>query len=178
VHSALLISRNPFPLHEFNPLQLLVAVLHELCPLHELAPIHLPFILPACAAIGAVASIAAAAIAMATPVVFFTLIMICKSSFICRTPKYYAKYSQKYHGFNCYLSAMDSKDSENSPRYLGPSITDSSQIRCQIGRRMPKSLMTGICCGGAGLACGLLISPTFKKLGWETIFGGLLAIKN
>jgi hypothetical protein len=92
-------------LHEFKPLQLLVAVLHALCPLHELTPMHLPFMLPACAAIGAVASIAAAAIAMATPVVFFTLIMIPKSSFIWGAPEYYAKYSQKYHGVVCYLNA-------------------------------------------------------------------------
>jgi len=62
-------------LHEFKPLQLLVAVLHELCPLHELAPIHLPFSLPAWAAMGAAANIAAAAIARAVPVVFFALIM-------------------------------------------------------------------------------------------------------
>jgi hypothetical protein len=71
----LLISRNPLPLHEFKPLQLLVAVLHELSPLQELAPMHLPFSLPAWAAMGAVANMAAAAIARAAPVVFFTLIM-------------------------------------------------------------------------------------------------------
>jgi hypothetical protein len=102
VHSALLISRNPFPLHEFKPLQLLVAVLQELSPLHELAPMHLPFMLPACAAMGAVASIAAAAIAMATPVVFFTLIIIRKSSFVWGMSKYCVKCSQKYHGFTGY----------------------------------------------------------------------------
>jgi hypothetical protein len=80
----------------------------------------LPFILPACAVIGAVASSAAAAIAMATPVVFFTLIMIGKSSFICRTQKYCPKYSQKYHGFICYLGVRhvpgrgrDSPDFQN-----------------------------------------------------------------
>jgi hypothetical protein len=72
----LVISRNPLPLHEFRPLQLLVAVLHELCPLHELAPMHLPFALPAWATMGAVANMAAAAIARVVPVVFFTLIMI------------------------------------------------------------------------------------------------------
>jgi hypothetical protein len=63
-------------LHEFKPLQLLLAVLHELSPLHELAPIHLPFSLPAWAAMGAAVNIAAAAIARVAPVVFFTLIMI------------------------------------------------------------------------------------------------------
>jgi len=128
VHSAWLISRNPFPLHEFNPLQLLLAVLHALCPLHELAPMHLPFMLPAFAAIGAVARIAAAAIAMATPVVFFTLIMICKSSVIGRTPEYYAKYSQKYHAVACYLNARNEYDiyrrRVNSPKnpYPAPEI--------------------------------------------------------
>ena len=79
-HWALLISRNPCPLHALRPLQLLLAVLQELWPLHELAPIHLPLWLLALAVIGAVASIAAAATASAAPVVFLAVIIVCLSS--------------------------------------------------------------------------------------------------
>ena len=38
--SALLISRNPCPLHEFWPLHELLALLQADCPLQELTPAH------------------------------------------------------------------------------------------------------------------------------------------
>jgi hypothetical protein len=84
-------------LHEFSPLQLLVAVLHELKPLQELAPIHLPFTLPACAAIGAAASIAAAAIARTVPVVFLTVLIVCFPSKIYDTNMNYSPVKTKTH---------------------------------------------------------------------------------
>jgi hypothetical protein len=76
----MLISRNPFPLHEFSPLQLLRAVLQALCPLHELTPVHLPQLLPAETIIGAVANRVAAAIARAAPVTFRLLVILRLSS--------------------------------------------------------------------------------------------------
>ncbi len=69
-HSALVIFRNPLPLHEFIPWQALVAVSQALWPLQALAPRHLPWASPAMVATGAPASMAAAAAASASPCTF------------------------------------------------------------------------------------------------------------
>src|SRR5215469_2765037 len=67
-HCAWVISRNPFPLQEFWPLQALFALLHAECPLHELTPSHFTFASSARAVLApTVENMTAAAAARATP---------------------------------------------------------------------------------------------------------------
>jgi hypothetical protein len=67
-HSFWVISTNPLPLHEFWPLQELLADLQDDCPLHELTPVQCTFASSAEAvAIDATLNRRAAAVAIAVP---------------------------------------------------------------------------------------------------------------
>jgi hypothetical protein len=76
-HWAFVISTNPWPLHEFIPLQEFLALLQEDCPLQLLTPVHLilassawPVVVPS------VENSSAAAVAMAMPEVLRDLIFV------------------------------------------------------------------------------------------------------
>jgi hypothetical protein len=76
-HWAFVISRKPWPLHEFIPLQEFLALLQEDCPLQLLTPVHL--ILASCAwaaGVPIVENRIAAAAAIAMPDVLWDLIFV------------------------------------------------------------------------------------------------------
>jgi hypothetical protein len=76
-HCAFVISRNPWPLQEFIPLQEFLALLHEDWPLQELTPVHLILASSAWADVVArVENRSAAAAAMAIPDALCDLIFV------------------------------------------------------------------------------------------------------